>query len=45
MGCNGSVISPDELAEVALTMAALPPHVEVLEATVIPHLQPFVGRG
>jgi NAD(P)-dependent dehydrogenase (short-subunit alcohol dehydrogenase family) len=39
------MISPDELAEVALTMAVLPPHVEVLEATVIPHLQPFVGRG
>ncbi len=39
------MISPDELAEVALTMAALPAHVEVLEATVIPHLQPFVGRG
>jgi len=39
------MISPDESAEVALTMAALPPHVEVLEATVIPHLQPFVGRG
>jgi NAD(P)-dependent dehydrogenase (short-subunit alcohol dehydrogenase family) len=39
------MISPDELAEVALTMAVLPPHVEVLEATVIPHMQPYVGRG
>jgi NAD(P)-dependent dehydrogenase (short-subunit alcohol dehydrogenase family) len=39
------MMTPDELAEVALTIAALPPHVEVLEATVIPHHQLYVGRG
>jgi NAD(P)-dependent dehydrogenase (short-subunit alcohol dehydrogenase family) len=39
------MITADELAEVALTVAALPPHVEVLEATVIPHRQLYVGRG
>lgn len=34
-----------ELAEVALLMAALPPHVEMLEAIVLPHQQQYVGRG
>ncbi len=39
------MITTDELAEVALCVAALPPHVEVLEVTVIPHRQAYVGRG
>lgn len=39
------MMTPDEVAEVALTMAVLPDHVELLEATVLPHLQKFVGRG
>ncbi len=39
------MMTPEEFAEVALTVAALPPHVEVLEVTVIPHRQAYVGRG
>jgi len=39
------MMSGEDVAEVALTMAALPDHVEMLEATVLPHLQRFVGRG
>ncbi len=39
------MIAPDHLAEIALTIAAMPPHVEVLETTVIPHTQAYVGRG
>jgi NAD(P)-dependent dehydrogenase (short-subunit alcohol dehydrogenase family) len=35
----------DELAEVAVLMASLPPHVEMLEAIVLPHQQAYVGRG
>lgn len=35
----------DELAEAALLMASLPPHVNVLEATVLPVEQLYVGRG
>jgi len=34
-----------ELAEVARLMATLPPHVEMLEATVLPRDQLYVGRG
>jgi NAD(P)-dependent dehydrogenase (short-subunit alcohol dehydrogenase family) len=34
-----------EIAEVALLMAKLPPHVEMLEAIVLPHQQQYVGRG
>jgi hypothetical protein len=34
-----------EVAEVALLMATLPPHVEMLEAIVLPHQQQYVGRG
>jgi NAD(P)-dependent dehydrogenase (short-subunit alcohol dehydrogenase family) len=36
---------PDEIAEVAVLMATLPPHVEMLEAVVLPHQQLYVGRG
>ena len=39
------MMSVDEISEVALLMATLPPHVEMLEAIVLPHQQPFVGRG
>lgn len=35
----------DELAEVAVLMASLPPHVEMLESIVLPRDQLYVGRG
>lgn len=35
----------DEIAEVAVLMATLPPHVEMLEAIVLPRNQLYVGRG
>ena len=35
----------DEIAEVAVLMAVLPPHVEMLEAIVLPSQQLYVGRG
>lgn len=40
-----SMMTPDEIAEVAVLMATLPPHVEMLEAIVLPHQQLYVGRG
>lgn len=39
------MMTPDEIAEVAVLMATLPPHVEMLEAIVLPHQQHYVGRG
>lgn len=39
------MMSVDEIAEVALLMATLPPHVELLEATCLPNRQQYVGRG
>lgn len=39
------MLSVAEIAEVALLMATLPPHVEMLEAIVLPHQQAYVGRG
>ena len=39
------MMTPDQIAEVALLMATLPPHVEMLEATVLPVAQLYVGRG
>jgi NAD(P)-dependent dehydrogenase (short-subunit alcohol dehydrogenase family) len=39
------MMSADDIAKVALLMATLPPHVEMLEAIVLPHLQKYVGRG
>jgi NAD(P)-dependent dehydrogenase (short-subunit alcohol dehydrogenase family) len=39
------MLSADEIAKVALLMATLPPHVEMLEAIVLPHEQKYVGRG
>jgi NAD(P)-dependent dehydrogenase (short-subunit alcohol dehydrogenase family) len=38
-------MSVDEIAEVAVLMATLPPHVEMLEAIVLPRDQLYVGRG
>jgi len=39
------VMSPDDLARVALTIATLPPEVNLLESVVLPVSMPFVGRG
>ncbi|MBI1903600.1 MAG: SDR family oxidoreductase [Planctomycetia bacterium] len=39
------MMTPAEIAEVAVLMAALPPHVEMLEAIVLPREQLYVGRG
>ena len=39
------VMSPDDLARVAVTIATLPPEVNLLESTVLPVSMPFVGRG
>ena len=39
------MMTVDEIAEVAVLMATLPPHVELLEATCLPMRQEYVGRG
>jgi NAD(P)-dependent dehydrogenase (short-subunit alcohol dehydrogenase family) len=39
------VMSPDDLARVAVTIATLPPEVNLLESIVLPVSMPFVGRG
>jgi NAD(P)-dependent dehydrogenase (short-subunit alcohol dehydrogenase family) len=39
------MVAIEEMATVVKTIALLPPHVQVLEATVMPHKQLFVGRG
>lgn len=39
------MMTSDEIAEVAVLMATLPAHVEMLEAIVLPHQQLYVGRG
>lgn len=39
------MITVEDISEVALLMAALPPNVEMLEAIVLPHQQLYVGRG
>jgi NAD(P)-dependent dehydrogenase (short-subunit alcohol dehydrogenase family) len=39
------MMSVEEISEVALLMATLPPHVEMLEAIVLPRDQLYVGRG
>ena len=36
-------MTPDELAAAAVTMATLPPHVNMLEAIVLPVMQPYLG--
>jgi NAD(P)-dependent dehydrogenase (short-subunit alcohol dehydrogenase family) len=39
------MMTPDELAAAAVTMAAMPPHVNMLEAIVLPVTQAYLGRG
>lgn len=39
------MMTPDEIAQAALLMAALPPHVNMLEAVVLPTGQLYLGRG
>lgn len=39
------MMTPEELAEAAVTMATLPPHVNMLEAIVLPLGQLYIGRG
>jgi len=39
------MMTPDELAAAAVTMAAMPPHVNMLEAIVLPATQAYLGRG
>ena len=39
------MMTPDELAQVVLTMAVLPAHVNMLEAIVLPTTQLYLGRG
>ena len=36
---------PADIAMTAVTMAALPPYVNMLEAIVLPVTQKYVGRG
>ncbi len=39
------MISVDEVARVALVMATLPPEANLLEATILPVTQTYIGRG
>jgi NAD(P)-dependent dehydrogenase (short-subunit alcohol dehydrogenase family) len=39
------MMSPEDIAMAALAMAALPPHVNMLEVTALHIEQPFLGRG
>jgi len=39
------VMAPDDLARIAVTIAALPAEVNMLETIVLPVSMPFVGRG
>tara|TARA_B100000949_G_scaffold186981_1_gene169373 strand:+ start:171 stop:290 length:120 start_codon:yes stop_codon:yes gene_type:complete len=39
------MMTVDELAAAAVAMAAMPDHVNMLEATVLPVRQLFIGRG
>ena len=39
------MMTQEDIASVALTMAALPPHVNMLEAIVLPVDQEYLGRG
>lgn len=39
------VMQPDEVAQVAALMASYPPEVNLLEATILPTEQRFLGRG
>jgi NAD(P)-dependent dehydrogenase (short-subunit alcohol dehydrogenase family) len=40
------IMSPDDIARIAVLMCALPPEVNLYEATILPNHQPsFIGRG
>ena len=39
------MMTPDDIAMAAVTMAALPPYVNMLEAIVFPATMPYLGRG
>jgi NAD(P)-dependent dehydrogenase (short-subunit alcohol dehydrogenase family) len=39
------MMNPEEIAEVATLMASLPPHMNMLEAIVLPVKQAYLGRG
>ena len=39
------MMQPDEIAQVATLMASLPPHMNMLEAIVLPVKQAYLGRG
>lgn len=39
------MMAPDELARAVLAMATLPPHVNLLEAIILPVEQAYLGRG
>jgi len=39
------MMQPDELAQVAVLMAVLPPHINMLETIVLPVQQAYLGRG
>ena len=39
------MMAPEEVAGVVVTMAALPPHINLLEAIVLPTTQAYLGRG
>jgi NADP-dependent 3-hydroxy acid dehydrogenase YdfG len=39
------MMAPEELARAVHTMATLPPHVNLLEAIVLPVNQAYLGRG
>ena len=45
MGRKEGLMSSDDLARVAVTMAALPKEVNVLESVVLPVSMPFLGRS
>lgn len=44
-GRREPMMSPAEVAEVAALMAGLPDNVNLLEATIFPNDQPYIGRG
>jgi NAD(P)-dependent dehydrogenase (short-subunit alcohol dehydrogenase family) len=42
---RADLMQVDDLAQAAVLMATLPPHVNMLEAIVLPVQQPYLGRG
>ena len=42
---RADLMQVEELAQAAVLMATLPPHVNMLEAKVVPVQQPYLGRG